>query len=387
MAAENRTVAGRQFRTKEDYEAALRDGKKIEQIRAQVHLDNSKEVLDLYEEMKAGGYRFETMVGNDFDDEIYELALKYKKEESGNKTGKKSGTRKAAGKKKKPQSSKTVSLEDCDEAMRQEIEKQLKVRDKRRKLILICCSITAFVCLGYFVVYSFFAGRTGTDYRQLAELKNSDALAQDERVLVIKGQEEATDLPDILDEYKTLCNKNKKLIGWLKIDDTIIDYPVMQTSNNEYYLTYNFNQEYDKNGSIFMDYQCSAFPRSQNLILYGHHMKSGQMFGDLEKYASEAYAENHKEIQFDTIYEKSTYQVMYVFRTKVYKENEIVFKYYQFIDADSEEEFNSYMNEMADMSLYDTGVSAVYGDELLTLSTCDNSQTDGRFAVVAKRIR
>ena len=78
---------------------------------------------------------------------------------------------------------------------------------------------------------------------------------------------------------------------------------------------------------------------------------------------------------------------MYVFRTRVLKENEIAFKYYQFIEANSWEEFNSYMNEMAGMSLYDTGVTAEYGDELLTLSTCDHSQTDGRFVVVAKRIR
>ena len=148
-----------------------------------------------------------------------------------------------------------------------------------------------------------------------------------------------------------------------------------------------FNQEKDNNGSIFMDAACVAYPRSQNLILYGHHMRSGKMFGDLEKYAKESYYKEHSIIHFDTIYEKSVYQVMYVFRTRVLKENEIAFKYYQFIDAGSVEEFNSNMKEMARMSLYDTGVTAGYGDELLTLSTCDNSQTDGRFVVVAKRIQ
>ena len=105
------------------------------------------------------------------------------------------------------------------------------------------------------------------------------------------------------------------------------------------------------------------------------------------KYAKESYYKEHSVIQFDTIYEKSVYQVMYVFRTKVLKENEIAFKYYQFIDAYSGEEFNSYMKEMAGMSLYDTGITAEYGDELLTLSTCDHSQTDGRFVVVAKRVQ
>ena len=78
---------------------------------------------------------------------------------------------------------------------------------------------------------------------------------------------------------------------------------------------------------------------------------------------------------------------MYVFRSKIYNEDEIVFKYYQFLDAASEKEFTSNMQEMAAISLYDTGVTASYGDELLTLSTCDNSETDGRFVVVAKKIQ
>ena len=115
-------------------------------------------------------------------------------------------------------------------------------------------------------------------------------------------------------------------------------------------------------------------------------MKSGKMFGNLNKYSSEEYAKQHATIQFDTIYEKGTYEVMYVFRSRIYNEEEIVFKYYQFFDAASEKEFNSQMQEMAALSLYDTGVTASYGDELLTLSTCDNSEQDGRFVVVAKRV-
>lgn len=111
------------------------------------------------------------------------------------------------------------------------------------------------------------------------------------------------------------------------------------------------------------------------------------MFGQLNKYSDEKFFENHRYIQFDTIYEKGTYEVMYVFRSEVYKENEIVFKYYQFIDAVSEVEFDSNMREMAAMSLYDTGVTAEYGDELLTLSTCDYFTNNGRFVVVAKRIQ
>ena len=126
--------------------------------------------------------------------------------------------------------------------------------------------------------------------------------------------------------------------------------------------------------------------RNTNLIIYGHHMKSGKMFGNLNSYSNEEYGKKHSLIQFDTIYEKGTYEVMYVFRSRIYNEDEVVFKYYQFFDAASETEFNSNMQEMAALSLYDTGVTASYGDELLTLSTCDSSETDGRFVVVAKRV-
>ena len=187
-------------------------------------------------------------------------------------------------------------------------------------------------------------------------------------------------------EYKTLFNKNKKLIGWIKIEDTIIDYPVMQTVNNDYYLDHNFNQEKDKNGCIFMDYQCDVIEGSDNVILYGHHMQSGKMFGSLHKYSSEEYYQEHPKIQFDTIYEKGTYEIMYVFRSKVYSEENVTFKYYQFINANSEKEFNSYMNDMKALSLYDTQVTANYGDKLLTLSTCDYQEKEGRFVVVAKRV-
>lgn len=222
------------------------------------------------------------------------------------------------------------------------------------------------------------------DYEALAELKNKKNIymAEDN----VKVHKTNSELPDILPEYQALYQKNKKLIGWLKIDDTIIDYPVMQTSNNEYYLEHNFNQEYDSNGSIFLDCDCSVYPRSTNLIIYGHHMKSGKMFGQLQMYAKESYYEEHKIIQFDTIFEKGTYEVMYVFRSQVFNENDLVFKYYQFINANSGTEFDSYMAEMEKLSLYDTGVTASYGDCLLTLSTCDSSQADGRFVVVAKKI-
>ena len=395
MTADELTVAGRRFRTRADYEAALRDQKKIERIKAETDLDNPKQIYELLKDLQSGSYRFETIVGRDFDDEIYEKAEALKKQgitpENAAKTVKADKKKKEKASRQKERKSQkkesSVNLSDYDKDMQKQILIELRKQEKRRKLIVVFSSLVAVLCFGYFGVYYFFAARTSMDYEQLSDLKGSDALSETQEKNDFSLHKSSVKLPDILDEYKTLYSKNKRLIGWLKIDDTNIDYPVMQTENNEYYLDHNFNQEYDKNGSLFLDCDCNVYPRSTNMIIYGHHMKSGSMFGNLQQYAKESYGKKHSVIEFDTIYEKATYQVMYVFRSQVYNEDDVVFKYYQFIEANSEEEFNFYMKEMASMSLYDTGVTANFGDSLLTLSTCDSSQTDGRFVVVAKRIK
>ncbi|MDE7445997.1 MAG: class B sortase [Lachnospiraceae bacterium] len=391
MTADSLTVGGKRFRTRADYEAAVRDQKKIDTIKSRANLNDPKQLYELFKELQSGVYQFESPVGTDFDDEIYEKIEELKEKGiTAENAGKTVDIRKAkAGKKiqRTKKVKKTANLDDYDQDMQKQILAELKKQEKRRKLIVTLASVVAVLCFGYFGVYYFFSVRTSMDYNQLAELKGSEVLAETNHISNDFGiHKTSVLLPDVLDEYKTLYEKNKKLIGWLKIDDTIIDYPVMQTSNNEYYLDHNFNQEYDKNGSLFLDCDCSIYPVSTNLIIYGHHMKSGQMFGQLQKYAKESYYQDHKLIQFDTIYEKGTYEVMYVFRSQVYNEEDIVFKYYQFINANSYMEFDSYMAEMEKLSLYDTGIKAGFGDSLITLSTCDHSQEDGRFVVVAKKV-
>ena len=389
-------VSGRRFRTEADYQAALRDQAKIEKVKAQVNMEQPGEVITLYADIGAGKYRFETVLGNDFDDEIYELAQEYKRQgydkDSRIPTGKKKRDKAVQPRKSAKNSGKAavrkekkVSLDEFDKEMQKEILRELKKREKRRKLAVVMCSLIALLCFGYFGVYYYFSDRTQTEYEELAQLKGNSTLTGTLFREIHHSEDDSVEL-EVLEEYRTLYSKNKKLIGWLKIDDTNIDYPVMQTVNNEYYLDHNFDQEYDKNGSLFLDKECDVVHRNTNLIIYGHHMKSGRMFGNLNKYSSEEYGKKHSRIQFDTIYEKGTYEVMYVFRSRIYNEDEVVFKYYQFFDAASEKEFDSNMQEMAALSLYDTGVTASFGDELLTLSTCDNSETDGRFVVVAKRV-
>ncbi|MBE5864869.1 MAG: class B sortase [Lachnospiraceae bacterium] len=389
MAQNEYSVEGRVFRTEADYKRALRDKEVIDRLRAESEGFTGAKLEQLRDDVRNGKYKFYTLLGQDFEDELIERIKRGSQTSVGSKgkTLKKSakGGKNAAGSKSRngKNGSEVVVSQEA-------VLEELKRQEKRRKRTIFACAVVAVVCLGYFAVYSFFLQRTEASYDELLALKekptvSATAFPEDE-VVINYTNDEDWEVPEVLDEYKILLKKNKKLIGWVKIDDTYIDYPVMQTSDNEYYLDHNLNQEYDKNGSIFMDKDCDVIKPSTNLILYGHHMQSGKMFGDLDKYSNKSYYEKHKYIEFDTIYEKGVYEVMYVFRSRVYSEQDVVFKYYQFIDAMSEVEFNSNMKEMAAVSLYDTGVTASYGDRLLTLSTCDYQEKNGRFVVVAKKV-
>ena len=392
MAELQWTVDGRRFRSREEYQAALRDKELINSITGNLRLDNPKDIEKLYMELKRGKYEFESIVGRQFDDNIYELYQRIQKEEEAKREQEllKKQKRKElmqSKKKRKTGRKEKISLDDFDKEMQQEILQILRRKERKRKLIMAACVLLCIVSFGYLGAYYQLSAKSAREFEELAALKEEGAsgVAEPKEVKIHLTNDE-TVIPDILPEYEKIYSKNKKLIGWIKIDDTLIDYPVMQTVNNEYYLDHNFNQEKDKNGCIFMDYQCDVIKGCDNIILYGHHMKSGKMFGTLNKYSKQSYYEEHPTIKFDTIYEKGEYQIMYVFRSKVYSEEDVNFKYYQFINAGSEKEFNSYLNEMAALSLYDTGVTASYGDRLLTLSTCDYQENKGRFVVVAKRV-
>lgn len=393
-------VEGRRFRSQEEYMAAKRDKQLIDSITANLKLDKPQDIEKLYLELKRGKYQFESIVGRQFDDNVYELYKQMKEEERlrqeqealrKEKKKQEKERRKQVIKEKNSKQAERVRFEDLDKAMQKEVIQELHRKEKKKKRIVAACIPVCVLCFGYFILYYQDALKSNAEVADLIAMKESateysSSYMSGNEVVVHRTQDSPTDAPEILDEYKTLHNKNKKLIGWIKIDDTIIDYPVMQTVNNEYYLDHNFNQEEDRNGCIFMDYQCDVIEGCDNMILYGHHMQSGKMFGTLNKYSSESYYKEHPKIQFDTIYKKGQYEIMYVFRSKVFSEEEVTFKYYQFINAGSEQEFNSYMNEMAALSIYDTGVTATYGDQLLTLSTCDYQENDGRFVVVAKRV-
>ena len=393
---ETYSLRGRTFRTKTDYARAWHDNRVITQIEASLNKSDITQVSNLRRSLENNKIKFESILGQDFLDEIVSLEQKLlteateeeaidkratiKKNKLKDKASKSDSNTKL--KTKKPKVEKARALDDYDPDMKHEILRELNKAQRRRSILLSVLGLCVVFSVGYLIYYYSYYEKNDIEYSELSTLVKEDSGGT-----VEINYTEKQDKPPILKKYETLYNKNRKLIGWLKIEGCDIDYPVMQTSNNEYYLDHNYNQEYDKNGSLFLDKDCDAAFPNDNMIIYGHHMKSGKMFGNLNYYSKESFWEDNKEFTFDTIYETGTYAVMYVFRSKIYSEEEIVFKYYQFIDATSENEFNSNMEEMANMSLYDTGVTASYGDRLITLSTCDSSEEDGRFVVVAKKIK
>lgn len=398
MAQKVYIVEGRQFRTETDYRKALRDKQIIDRLRQEIDFQNRSQLSQLVSALQQKKVSFYTLLGQDLLEEAEEALQQLDRSSASGRRSRKASSRppagkqggKASGKSRQTGPSPGSAGPDGDAQMEKYVQEELKRREKIRKRLALLCGAVAVGCLGYFGLYSYEAFRTQQEFARMAafrEREQEPSLFLGAASPVIHYTEDGERvIPEVLDEYKNLYNSNKRLIGWLKIDDTNIDYPVMQTTDNEYFLTHNVNQQSDRNGALFLDKDCDVIKPSTNLIVYGHHMRSGNMFGTLDKYSSEEYYKEHPVIQFDSIYEKGTYEIMYVFRSRIFNETDVVFKYYQFIDALSQQEFDSNMQEMAEMSLYDTGVTASYGDRLLTLSTCDYYVDDGRFVVVARRI-
>ena len=199
-------------------------------------------------------------------------------------------------------------------------------------------------------------------------------------------QQETASEPEKQTSYRNLYLENADMVGWIQIEGTNIDYPVMQTSADpNYYLKHDFEKNYTDYGCPFMQADCDALARSDNLIIYGHNMKDGSMFADLAKYRSKDFWQDHKTVWFDTELGSCAYEIFAVIHTTMQADAADAFPFYRFVDAASPEEFADYVSACKARALYDTGISADYGDKLLTLSTCDNITDGGRLLIIAKQ--
>lgn len=189
----------------------------------------------------------------------------------------------------------------------------------------------------------------------------------------------------ISEQYEQVFEQNPDMIGWIKIKDTRINYPVMQSVEKpNFYLNHGFDKRYTAYGCPYVQETCDVNTPSDNVLIYGHHMDDGSMFSALDDYKSKNFWEEHKTIIFNTLTQHNDYEIVAVFKTTVNTSNKDAFKYYHFTNADTKVEFNDYIAKCKELSFYDTGVTAEYGDKLITLSTCEYSQVNGRIVVVAK---
>ena len=186
-------------------------------------------------------------------------------------------------------------------------------------------------------------------------------------------------------KVKILQEQNNDIIGWIEIEDTNINYPVLQGSNNEFYLTHNYKKEKTEKGSIFLDAEYDWNIPSCNLLIYGHNIRNGQMFQDLLKYEDKDFYYNHPNIRFTTKNEDTIYEIISVFKSKVYyKYEKDVFKYYNFLNVDTEEEYIDFIKNAKKDSLYETVKNSEHKEQLITLITCSYHTEDGRFVVIGK---
>lgn len=277
-------------------------------------------------------------------------------------------------------------------------------RNKIMGIILAVCALATLILGGYQLNYAsggienfvemFIAANTQSGQIKYQEMPGPSLMIIQETTTpeitepkdfeIIEPEPEPERIENPIKDYYL---QNEDMIAWLYIPDTPIDYPVMYTpEDEEYYLKKGFDKKGNANGCLILDTDSTINPYSTNLIIHGHCMNSGAMFGTLSKYEKEEYGKEHSMIYLYDMDREHRYEVIAVFRSQVFKKSDTCFKYYKFFNAQTEEEFDYFYENIKEMSVYDTGVEAEFGDNFITLSTCAYHVQNGRFVVVAKEV-
>ena len=224
--------------------------------------------------------------------------------------------------------------------------------------------------------------------KEVVQNVSKDGEEKYEETAIVENTEEQKEETERMLQVKELQGQNADIIGWLEIENTNINYPVLQGTDNSYYMTHNYKKENSKNGAIFLDANYNWNIPSNNLLIYGHNLGNGMMFQELLKYEKESFYQEHPIIRFTTTEEDAQYEIISVFKSRVYHKSEKnVFRYYFFLNNESEEEYNQFVKNAKNASLYSIDTTANYGDQLITLSTCSYYVEDGRLAVVGRKIK
>ena len=249
--------------------------------------------------------------------------------------------------------------------------------EKKQKIFMIIIYIILVLLIIISIIY--IIKQLYWKKEAISETKIIDTIEIDEKKVTKESSEKML-------QVRSLKQENQDVVGFLEIENTNISYPVVQGKDNEFYMTHNYKKEKSKNGAIFLDKNYDWNIESNNLLIYGHNLNNGTMFQELLKYEDEEYYKKHPVILFTTENKEKKYEIISVFKSKVYNKKDNVFKYYFFTNIRTEEEFNNYVRNVKELSIYDIKNTAVYGEELISLSTCSYHVKDGRFVVVGKEI-
>lgn len=283
------------------------------------------------------------------------------------------------------------------------MKKKTKAKSKKTHLIIYFL-FTILIVLSVIYIINFFALKQeaklqsnllNTITEEVVQNISEEKVKENDEEVIKKNQEtveqeeidEQKEETERILQVKQLQEQNADIVGWLEIENTNINYPVLQGTDNSYYMTHNYKKEKSKNGSIFLDADYDWNIPSNNLLIYGHNLGNGMMFQELLKYEKESFYREHPVIRFTTAKEDAQYEIISVFKSRVYyKTEKNVFRYYFFINNKSEEEYREFVKNAKNASLYPIDATANYGDQLITLSTCSYYVQDGRFAVIGKRV-
>ena len=255
----------------------------------------------------------------------------------------------------------------------------------KKYIIILLLLIVILAISSFFIIKEFAENKKETDiYDELQEIvieENTDIDTTNVDTEIEKSKGESSNKYNL----ENIAKINSDVVGWIKIENTNIDYPVMQ--NGDYYLYRNIYKNYSSHGTPYLAEYCNI-QYSDNLIIYGHHMNDNSMFAQLDNYKKHSFYENHKYIKFYSYYNgkttEKTYEVAIAFKTVVYSDKG--FKYYNYTNFSDVQELNDFIENCRKLEFYNTGIDINYGDKLITLSTCEYSQKNGRIVVVAKQI-
>ncbi|MDO4175929.1 MAG: class B sortase [Bacillota bacterium] len=252
------------------------------------------------------------------------------------------------------------------------MSKKRKPLGPARWAILIACAIVFCGCLAYLGMWVKDNVEEQNDFKEVSQVhEKKDGLAE-------------------------VYAMNQDAVGWITIDDTNIDYPVMQTIDDpEYYLHRDFKKGYSESGTPFLDAASRTGDEpTWNWLIYAHNMKFGSMFHDLLEYDSKDFWEKHSTVKLQIItgvkngkpvIEEGEYEIFAAARSKIRDKYSKKFKYYDYAGFTDEKSFNAFIKGVKKEALYDTGITPEYGEQLITLSTCAYHDDNGRFYVVAVR--